>query len=174
MAKPCPTRVLQVTTICYGFLLVFMYHLSYTKTNNKIHIQTHPSTYFEQSPSQIYLEHDAIGIKLQLHVPEALSMGYKTLKAHYLYYLKLFHNSVPEQGPMSDEDHLRQLYETYSTQIQLYPNVLSPAHYAAHHAAMILHNSFNSCPKTYSFLSLKTNLMIGNRQENGTQEPKEV
>ena len=128
-----------------------MYHMSYAQTNNKIHIQSHPSTYFEQSPSKIYLEHNAIGIELQLHVPEVLSIGYKTVKAHYEYYLTFFNSSVPKQGPMSDEDHPQQLHEMYSNQIQLYPNILSPAHYAAHHAAIILQQQFQELSKDLQF-----------------------
>ena len=77
MTKPSPTKVLQATTIVYGFLLVLMYHMSYAQTNNKVRIQSHPSTYFEQSPSKIYLEHDAIGIELQLHVPVIQSMAHR-------------------------------------------------------------------------------------------------
>ena len=151
MAKPSPTKVFQATTIGYWFLLVLIYHMFYTQINNKIRIQSHLCTYFEQSPSKIYLEHDAIGIELQLHVPEVLSMGYKTLKAHYQYYLTLFNSSVPEQGPKSDQDHLQQLHELYSTQIQLYPSVLSPAHYAAHHAAMILQQQFQELSQDLQF-----------------------
>ena len=119
MTKPSPIKVLQATTIGYGFLLVLMYHMSYAQTNNKICILSHPSTYFKQSSSKIYLEHDAVGI--QLHVPEVLSMGYKTLKAHNEYYLTLFNSSLPQQAFTSDEDHLQQLQELYSNQIQLYP-----------------------------------------------------
>lgn len=78
-------------------------------------------------------------------------MGYKTLKAHYEYYLTLFNSSLPQQAFTSDYDHLQQLQELYSNRIQLYPNVLSPVHYAAHHAAMVLQQQVQELSKDLQF-----------------------
>ena len=69
-----------------------------------IQIQEHLSTYFEASHSDVYLDHDAIGIELQLYVPDIVSMGFKTFMTHYKYYLSMFNVTVPKvynkyQGP---------------------------------------------------------------------------
>lgn len=133
-----PAHLLHYTLLAYGFFCISVYHMSYAQSNIKI--QQHPATYFEHASSELYLEHDAIGIELQLHVPEVVSMGQKTLKAHYEYFLTLFNQTVPKQGSSSKEDHLQTLLSLYLHQIELHPNcdILSPAHSATHHAAMIL------------------------------------
>ena len=128
----------QATFIGYGLLLVFKWHISYAQQNNQLKIQAHPSTYFEASSSDIFLEHDAIGIKLQLHVPEIIAMGSKTLQAYYDYYLTMFKVSIPSQDLKLDNGYLQHLQNLYEETLKLYPNDLSPVHQATHQAAMVL------------------------------------
>ena len=91
------TKVCQLTLISYAFIFAVMWHVSMAKHNNKIQIQAHLSTYFEASHGDVYLDHDAIGMELQLYVPDIVAMGSKTLMAQYKYYLSMF-NPIPTGG----------------------------------------------------------------------------
>ena len=144
-----PAHLLQHVLWAYGAFCILMYHMSHAQQNIKI--QQHPPTYFEQTDSKLYLEHDAIGIELQLHVPEVVSMGQKTLEAHYSYFLTLFNQTVPTRGPSSMEDHLQKLLHLYLHQIDLHPTILSPAHSATHHAAMTLERKILELSKDMKF-----------------------
>ena len=150
MSSHNPAHILKSLLFVYGLFLSFMYHMSHAQQNH-VKIQMHPATYFEEASSDLFLEHEAIGIELQLHVPEVVAMGHKTLKAHYEYFLTLFNASVPVQNLTPIEDHLQQLLILYQENIDKYPNLLSPAHTATHHAAMVLEQQILELSKDLKF-----------------------
>ena len=150
MSSHNPAHILKSLLFVYGLFLSLMYHMSHAQQNH-VKIQMHPATYFEEASSDLFLEHEAIGIELQLHVPEVVAMGHKTLKAHYEYFLTLFNASVPVQNLTPIEDHLQQLLILYQENIDKYPNLLSPAHTATHHAAMVLEQQILELSKDLKF-----------------------
>ena len=59
MSSHSPAHILKGTILAYGFLLIFMYHVSYAQQTH-VKIQVHPATYFEQAStsheSSLHLE----------------------------------------------------------------------------------------------------------------------
>ena len=153
MSPSNPSTTIKTFIFAYGFFIMFIHNVSYAQLNHQVKVQSHPATYFEQSNVDIFLDHEAIGLELQLHMPEVIMMGHKTLFAHYKYFLTLYNQSVPEQASASDEDYLKTLQALYQYNWELYPHLLSPAHAATQQAAKMLQrqrikNSHNQIQNT--------------------------
>ena len=151
MSPSNPSSTVKTFILAYGFFLMFIHHLSYAEQNHQIQVQSHPATYFEQSEVDIFLDHEAIGWELQLHMPEVIMMGHKTLFAHYKYFLTLYNQSVPQQASATDEDYLKTLQALYQHNWELYPNLLSPAHAATQQAAEMLQQQIAELTKDQKF-----------------------
>ena len=151
MSPSNPSTTIKTFIFAYGFFIMFIHNVSYAQLNHQVKVQSHPATYFEQSNVDIFLDHEAIGLELQIHMPEVIKMGHKTLFAHYKYFLTLYNQSVPEQASASDEDYLKTLQALYQYNWELYPHLLSPAHAATQQAAEMLQQQINELTKDQKF-----------------------
>ena len=151
MSPSNPSSTIKTFIIAYGFFIMFIHSVSHAQENHQIKVQSHPATYFEQSNVDIFLDHEAIGLELQLHMPEVIMMGHKTLFAHYQYFLTLYNQSVPQQAGATNEDYLKTLQALYQYNWELYPNLLSPAHAATQQAAEMLQQQIDELTNDQKF-----------------------